>query len=144
MPTNNWKNDYPSWVVEKLRYNDTDRQGHVNNAVFATMLEAGRVSFLYNPENPIVEPGGSFVIARLELDFKNEMNWPGTVSVGTRVKKVGSSSVVLEQAILQGDTLAGEATTIMVQMDDETRKSKPLSETAKSKLEALKGPDQPV
>lgn len=133
------KTEYPSWVVEKLRYNDTDRQGHVNNAVFATMLEAGRVSFLYNPEGPIVEPGGSFVIARLELDFKSEMNWPGTVSVGTRVRKVGSSSVTLEQVIMQGDTVAGEAVTIMVQMDDKTRKSKPLSTTAKARLEALKG-----
>ncbi|WP_425406079.1 acyl-CoA thioesterase [Hwanghaeella sp.] len=134
------KNDYPSWVVEKLRYNDTDRQGHINNAVFPTMLEAGRVSFLYNPENPIVEPGGSFVIARLELDFKAEMNWPGMVDVGTRVKKVGSSSCVLEQVIMQNGTVAGQAVTIMVQMDDETRKSKPLSDSMKSRLEALKGP----
>lgn len=134
------KQEYPSWVVEKLRYNDTDRQGHINNAVFPTMLEAGRVSFLYNPEAPIVEPGGSFVIARLELDFKSEMNWPGYVSVGTRVKKVGSSSVILEQVIVQDDTVAGEATTIMVQMDDETRKSKPLSDKAKAKLDALRGP----
>ena len=137
------KTDYPSWVVEKLRYNDTDRQGHVNNAVFATMLEAGRVSFLYNPADPIVEPGGSFVIARLELDFKNEMNWPGNVEIGTRVKKVGSSSCVLEQVIMQGDTVAGHAVTIMVQMDDETRKSKPLSDTMKARLEDLKGPEQP-
>lgn len=141
MSETNLKNDYPSWVTEKLRYNDTDRQGHVNNAVFATMLEAGRVSFLYNPENPIVEPGGSFVIARLELDFKNEMNWPGTVDVGTRVKKVGSSSCVLEQVIMQGDTVAGHAVTIMVQMDDETRKSKPLSDAMKARLEALKQPE---
>ena len=141
MPPSDVKNDYPSWVVEKLRYNDTDRQGHVNNAVFATMLEAGRVSFLYNPEDPIIEPGGSFVIARLELDFKNEMNWPGTASVGTRVKKIGSSSVTLEQIILQGDVIAGQAVTIMVQMDDETRKSKRLSDHAKSRFEALKGPE---
>lgn len=140
MSENDLKNDYPSWVTEKLRYNDMDRQGHVNNAVFATMLEAGRVSFLYNPDNPIVEPGGSFVIARLELDFKNEMNWPGNVDVGTRVKKIGSSSCVLEQVIMQRDTVAGHAVTIMVQMDDETRKSKPLSDTMKARLEALKQP----
>ncbi|RVU34732.1 acyl-CoA thioesterase [Hwanghaeella grinnelliae] len=135
------KSEYPSWVVEKLRYNDTDRQGHVNNAVFATMLEAGRVSFLYNPDNPIVEPGGSFVIARLELDFKAEMNWPGIVDVGTRVKKVGSSSCVLEQIIVQNGVVCGHAVTIMVQMDDETRKSKPLSDTMKARLEALKQPE---
>jgi acyl-CoA thioester hydrolase len=30
--------DYPLRTYEKLRYADTDRQGHVNNAIFATML----------------------------------------------------------------------------------------------------------
>ena len=141
MPEPDMKNAFPSWTVEKLRYNDTDRQGHINNAVFPTMLEAGRVNFMYDPENPIVEPGASFVIARLELDFKAEMNWPGNVSVGTRVKRIGSSSITLQQVIMQGDTVAGEAETIMVQMDDESRKSKPLSDAAKAKLAALKGAD---
>jgi acyl-CoA thioester hydrolase len=31
------------WARDVLRYADTDRQGHVNNAVFATFLESGRV-----------------------------------------------------------------------------------------------------
>ena len=29
---------YPFWTEEKLRNADTDRQGHVNNAVFATFF----------------------------------------------------------------------------------------------------------
>jgi acyl-CoA thioester hydrolase len=34
--------DFAVYSVDKLRYGDTDRQGHVNNAVFATFLETGR------------------------------------------------------------------------------------------------------
>ena len=30
---------YPFWTEEKLRNADTDRLGHVNNAVFATFFE---------------------------------------------------------------------------------------------------------
>jgi hypothetical protein len=44
---------FPSRTYEKLRYADTDRQGHINNAVFATMLETGRVEVLYNPSQPL-------------------------------------------------------------------------------------------
>ena len=33
---------FPLRTRDKLRYADTDRQGHVNNAVFATFLETGR------------------------------------------------------------------------------------------------------
>ena len=30
---------YPFQSRDKLRYSDTDKQGHVNNAVFSTLLE---------------------------------------------------------------------------------------------------------
>ena len=41
------------WSREVCRYGDTDRQGHVNNAAFATFCETGRVLFLYpDAEHP--------------------------------------------------------------------------------------------
>jgi acyl-CoA thioester hydrolase len=67
-------------AYDKLRYADTDRQGHVNNSVFSTALETGRVELLYAPDAAIVEPHKSFVIARLELDFRGELTWPGEVA----------------------------------------------------------------
>jgi acyl-CoA thioester hydrolase len=56
-------NDFPLQTFDKVRYADTDRQGHVNNAVFATFLETGRVEVLYNPEYPLLSEGSSFVSA---------------------------------------------------------------------------------
>jgi acyl-CoA thioester hydrolase len=93
--------DYPLQSTDKLRYGDTDRQGHINNAVFATYLETGRVEMLFSPDNPLAAPGCEFVIAQLVLDFRNEILWPGSVQIGTRVASVGRSSVKLEQAIFQ-------------------------------------------
>ena len=57
--------DFPLKTYDKIRYADTDRQGHVNNAVFSTFLETGRVEFLYHPELPIHSEEASFVIASL-------------------------------------------------------------------------------
>ena len=54
--------DYPLRTYEKRHYVDIDRQGHVINAVFASMLEADRVELLYNPDRPLADPEGSFVI----------------------------------------------------------------------------------
>ena len=45
--------EFPLKTYDKIRYADTDRQGHVNNAVFSTFLETGRVKILYNPDYPI-------------------------------------------------------------------------------------------
>ncbi len=60
---------YPSRARADIRYADLDRQGHVNNAVFATFSEIGRVAFLHDPERPLAAEGTSFVVARLEIDF---------------------------------------------------------------------------
>ena len=66
--------DFPSQTLDKIRYGDTDRQGHVNNAVFATFLETGRVQILFDPAVPPLEAGSSFVLARLVLDFRSEIS----------------------------------------------------------------------
>ncbi|MTI45750.1 acyl-CoA thioester hydrolase [Roseibium hamelinense] len=129
--------DFPVKVSEKLRYRDLDRQGHVNNAVFATFLEAGRIGMLYDGKGALVDAGAAFVIVRLELDFIAEITWPGTVDVGTRVMRVGRSSFGLEQGIFQGETLAGFAVSTIVQTDFATRKSKPLSEKAVDSLNRM-------
>ena len=47
--------------------------------------------------------GAAFVIARLELDFLSEINWPGEVEIGTAVTEVGRSSFKLFQTVFQDD-----------------------------------------
>lgn len=129
--------DFPLRAQDKLRYGDTDRQGHINNAVFSTFLETGRVELIYDRSRQLVEPGTAFVIARLEMDFRAELLWPGEVEIGTRVASVGRSSVQLDQAIFQGERCVASGTTVMVQMDEATRKSRPFSDAFRERLLAL-------
>ena len=93
--------DFPLQTFDKVRYADTDRQGHVNNAAFATFLETGRVEFLYDPDNPLAADGASFVIVNLKLNFVSEIRWPGRVEIGTAVTKIGTSSLTLYQGLFQ-------------------------------------------
>ncbi|WP_332681326.1 acyl-CoA thioesterase [Bosea sp. (in: a-proteobacteria)] len=132
--------DFPLRTRDKLRYGDTDRQGHINNAVFSTLLETGRVELIYDAQVPLAEPGGAFVVARLEVDFRAEMHWPGEVEIGSRVAAVGRSSIRLEQALFQGGRCTASAITVLVLMDDETRRSRPLSETTRRRLALLAAP----
>lgn len=132
--------DFPLRARDKLRYGDTDRQGHVNNAVFSTFLETGRVELIYGQAHRLVEPGTAFVLARLELDFRAELLWPGEVEIGTRIVSVGRSSVRLEQAIFQGERCVASGLSVIVQMDEATRKARPFSETVREQLEQLAVP----
>lgn len=132
--------DFPRRATDKLRYGDTDRQGHINNAVFSTLLETGRVELIYDPASPLAGPGAAFVIARLEIDFRAELLWPGEVETGMRVASVGTSSVRLEQAIFQNGRCAASAVTVIVQVDEATRTSRPLSAAARERLLSLMAP----
>ena len=124
-------NDFPLQALDKIRYTDTDRQGHVNNSVFASFLETGRVECLYNHDIPIIRQGANFVIASLKLEFMNEIHWPGDVVIGTGVFRVGNSSITLYQELYQDDRIVGKAETVIVQVSEATKKSMELTEGAK-------------
>jgi acyl-CoA thioester hydrolase len=135
LPPATERGSYSIWSYDKLRYCDTDRQGHVNNAVFATFCETGRVMFLYDDELNLSGRGGSFVVVRLELDFRSELFYPGRIDIGTRVLAIGRSSFRLGQGIFNGATCAGTAETVLVLMNDATRKAKPLTQQLRTWLE---------
>ena len=125
---------YSHTTFDKLRYRDTDRQGHVNNAVFMSLLETGRVEMLYAPEEHLHDPGCSFVVASIQLDFLAEMTWPGRVEIGTRIASIGRSSMRVEQALIQGDSCVATAALVIVQMNQTTRRSQALGTAAVSNL----------
>jgi acyl-CoA thioester hydrolase len=122
--------DFPLRSFDKLRYGDTDRQGHVNNSVFTTLLETGRVELFHQGDARLMDPGCSFVIAHLSLDFLAELHWPGQIDIGTGVIGVGRSSVRLEQALFQGERVAARAQTVIVQVSDASRRGQAFSERA--------------
>ena len=126
--------DFPLRSFDKLRYGDTDQQGHVNNAIFATLLETGRVEMVYRDSAPLMDPGCVFVIARLQLDFIGEILWPGRVDIGTRLTTIGRSSLTMEQALFQHERLVAWAETVVVQVDASTRRSRPFSDAALARL----------
>jgi acyl-CoA thioester hydrolase len=122
------------WTHDKLRYADTDRQGHVNNAKFATFLESGRVAFLYDPAAPLAPAGCEFVIARLAIDFRAELRWPGTVDIGSVIVAVGRSSLTVGQGLFVGDGCAATAESVIVLTDATTRRSTAIPPALRARL----------
>jgi acyl-CoA thioester hydrolase len=129
--------DFPAQTFDKLRYGDTDRQGHINNAVFASLCETGRVGVMHRT-TPLADAGCAFVIARLALDYHAELFWPGTVEIGTRVIAVGTSSITFEQGLFQNGACAASGTSVVVQVNQASRKPQALSDEARQKLEGLR------
>lgn len=131
---------YPLRVTDVLRFADTDKIGHVNNAAFATFCESGRVALLYDPRQKLAPPGTSFVIARLVLDFRAEINYPGTVEIGTRVARVGRSSATLHQALFHDGACVATAESVVVLMGEATRRATALPPESVQALKHLMAP----
>lgn len=129
---------FPALTVHTLRYADHDQEGHVNNAVYSTMYEAGRVSVLYDPAQAMPPAGCHFSLVRITIDFLAEMTWPGDVTIGTAVTRIGNSSISLRHAIFKDGTCRSTAEGTVVCTNSTTRKSQPLPDHARAFLETIR------
>ena len=129
---------YKHWTEVNLRYGDTDRQGHVNNAAYCTFFESGRCAFLFDDKgNNVAGDGKNFVIVKLTLDYLEEINFPGIVEVGSRISKLGKSSFTVEQAVFKDGICCSTAESIIVQIDNSTKRSSQMSESLVAVLSKL-------
>jgi acyl-CoA thioester hydrolase len=131
--------NYPHRVRDIVRYGDLDPQGHVNNAVFATYFETGRVAMFREPGDlGIGVANATYVLARQEIDFLHELRWPGGVEIGTALAELGRSSFTVVQTIFNGDICAAAGRATLVMLDTQTRRARPLTDEARAKLEPWK------
>lgn len=129
--------DFPGRVTEIVRYGDLDPQNHVNNAVFATFFESGRVTLFRDPANGLLVPGANFVLARSEIDFLRELRWPGTIEIGTGIAAIGRSSYTVAQVIFRDGLCAATGRATIVLIDDASRRPRPLPDDAVARLRQL-------
>ncbi|WP_349828866.1 acyl-CoA thioesterase [Brevibacterium litoralis] len=129
--------DFPLLTHDKLRYADTDKQGHVNNAVYSTFYETGRVEFIEKAHEASTNPNAEFVIAKITVEYLRETHWPGTVEIGSRVKRIGNTSLVVEQCIFCEGVLRSRAESVIVQIDTSTRKPAPFDDGMRAYLRTL-------
>jgi acyl-CoA thioester hydrolase len=130
--------DFPHRVTDVIRYADLDPQGHVNNAVFATYFESGRVALFRDPDLGIGVADATYVLVRQEIDFLHELRWPGQVEIGTGLAHLGRSSFTVAQTIFNGEVCAAAGRAILVMLDTVTRRARVLTPDAIARLEKWK------
>ncbi|MFL5121161.1 MAG: acyl-CoA thioesterase [Microvirga sp.] len=130
------------WTEDVLRFADTDANGHINNTLFSVLCESGRVNMFRSRFDPTLPKNRFFVIARLAIDFRAELNFPGRVRTGTWLTRLGRTSVGLSQVILHADAVAAEAEAVCVLMDGATRRPMPFPDATRKALEGMLRPNR--
>lgn len=135
---------YRHWDQTQIRWSDTDLVGHVNNLAFGAYCELGRAHFMSRIANQTALDGPLFVLARLTIDFVQEMHWPGMVDIGTGVISLGNTSMTLGNGIFLDGTCRGTGQATMVYIDRTVRKPTPIPEELRARFQefALE-PQQP-
>lgn len=145
------RDGYRFWGRDVLRFADLDPNGHVNNIAYAVFCENGRVEFRES-HNPKMETGAGmetaagtdFVIVRFAIDYIGALYYPGVVEVGTRALGVGRSSYRLGQGLFDADRCVATAESVIVCIDPETRRSRPIPDGLRQSLLGGLDPDPPA
>lgn len=108
-----------------LRWRDIDTWGHVTHSVYHDFLAEGRLALL---AACVPDTFLDFVIARVELDYRREINHrEGHVDVTSEIAEVGEKSLTLAQRIVLPDgSTAAESRSVMVGWDPTARGARKL------------------
>lgn len=120
--------DFPYRQTDNVRFADLDPNRHVNNAVYATYFETGRVTLMKDRAYGLMPEGLTWLLVRLDMHFRAELRWPGQVEMGLGAVKFGRTSVTVEQVVFSEGKCVASALATMVLLDELTHKPTPLTE----------------
>ncbi|MEW9701069.1 acyl-CoA thioesterase [Paenibacillus sp. SI8] len=111
-----------------VRSTEIDVNGHVNNAKYLEYLEWGREEWYEQSELPyeaFSRMGIQTVTVNININYKKECKQGDRLTVSCRPEKMGRSSYVLKQEIVnERGELCADALVTSVTMDSATRKSR--------------------
>jgi acyl-CoA thioester hydrolase len=127
--------DFPYRLTDNVRFADLDPNQHVNNAVYATYFETGRVTLMKDLKFGLTPSGLAWIMVRLDIHFRAELKWPGTIEMGLGVSKFGRTSVTFDQVVFSEGKCVASSQSVSVLIDDVTRRPVPLTAEVKKNFE---------
>lgn len=128
---------YAYFGRHSLRFSDIDPLGHVNNLATAAIFESVRVSFLDEAGMPVSTPEHGFVIARMTVEYLRELHFPGEVEIGTRVLRIGRSSVTIGQGLFSNGNCTATGTAVCVRIERATGRAIAIDAALRARIAAL-------
>lgn len=119
---------------------DLDGFGHVNNAVYLTYIENGRVGYLREVVGARRLDEIRNIMASATLEYRASATYPDVMMIGVRISEVGTKSFVMEYKISAEDgRLLVEARSVQVMYDYEDETSIPVPEEWRQRIETFEG-----
>lgn len=144
------RTDFVHFYELPVRWGDLDALGHVNNVQLISYLECGRVAYcdkvLGLQFTPALKQG--WILADIQCTFHQQLQFPCSIEVATRISRLGTSSAELVAAIFKrgSDGLILSSHAVTVWFDYEKQAGTPIPATVRSSIKRFEktAPDESV
>ncbi len=131
---------HPATYTISTRWEDEDVYGHVNNVVYYSFFDTAVNGYLIEATGTDIRKLDAYgIVAETSCRYHRELRFPGDVHAGLKVTKLGTSSVVYEIALFQGDVEepAAVGTFVHVSVSGDDRDVTPIPAVIRAVLEPL-------
>ena len=129
---------FRSVYAHRVIFRDLDVLGHVNNAVYATYFETGRMEYLaeLGEASPM-----SLILAEVTITYKSPAFMRERLHIGTRVTEIRNSSFVVEGQIVEEQTgrLVATSRAVLVHYDYAEGRSRPIPQEWRDAISQFEG-----
>jgi acyl-CoA thioester hydrolase len=135
--------DFPSVVSFPVLWGDMDAFQHVNNTASIRWFESSRIRLIEHPllSARLKAEGVAPILASVSCSYRRQLRYPDTVHVGSRVSKLGNTSLTLEHALVseQLNCVASEGASVVVCFDYKTQRPVRISDELRDAVERIQG-----
>lgn len=132
------KSEFTHKITLPVRWSDLDALGHVNNATYFSYLEMGRVDYCDKVMDVHFSPDtkAGWILADIQCSYHQQIHYPATIELCTRMGKLGNKSATLNAAIFrQGkDIPLATSKAIVVWFNFETQQTERIPDSVREAI----------
>lgn len=129
--------NYPFVFTQTVAWGDIDAFNHLNNVKYYEYSQSARIDFMQAFD--LFGQDTHTVIVSTACDFLASVFFGDTLSIGVRVKKIGTTSLTQEYAFYSNNEqkIVAKASSVMVQISTKTGDKQPWHDNQIQTLEKL-------
>ena len=114
---------------------ETDALGHINNTVIPKWFEKARLP-IFKIFTPDLNPAKwRLIVLKIEVEYTAQIHYQFPVEVQSWVSRIGNSSFVVSQQVLQHGEICAIGSTVMVHFDYQQQASQAMTSEQRTALE---------
>jgi acyl-CoA thioester hydrolase len=121
-----------------VQWGDEDAFGHVNNVVYFRWFESARIDLLLKFESSLKmsNRGVGPILASIKCDYRQQLMFPDTVHIGSRVDRIGRTSFDIVHHIYsqQQQVVVSEGHSVIVVFDYDAQRPRRLPSDLKNQM----------